>query len=249
MNFPTNLEEGRFLRRLNRFTALVQLGQREVLVHVANSGRLRELLQPENRCLLAPVHQCISGKRTRRTAFDLVLVDLGHTLVSADARLPNALVEESLLSATSNRGRGSSSSSKDLFPQFRAYEKVEKEVRFGDSRLDLRLSGPEGTCLVEVKSVTLLENGIGLFPDAPTERGCRHLLTLKEAVKARQRAAVVFVVQRHDAVAFAPHDAADPRFGETLREAVRSGVEAYAYRCRVTPREIRLSSSLPVRLA
>ena len=105
---------------------------------------------------------------------------------------------------------------------------------FGESRLDLRLQGPAGLCYVETKSVTLVEDGVGLFPDAPTTRGAKHVRSLAQAVKAGHRAAVIFVVQRDDAQALRPHDEADPDFGAVLRESVAAGVEAFAYGCRVT---------------
>ena len=230
VRLDSNLVEGRFLERLNRFAALVEVAGAPSLVHVANSGRMRELLAPGNRVLLTP----IAGAAHRKTRFDLALVDLGWTLASADARLPNALVTEAL-----REGR---------LPQFRDYPQLRQEVVFGESRLDLRLDGPAGTCYIETKSVTLVNDGVGLFPDAPTIRGVKHLGSLGQAVAAGHRAAVVFVVQRADAQAFAPNDAADPAFGAALRQAVASGVEALAYRCRVTEQEIVLAEALEIRL-
>ena len=217
------------------------------MVHVANSGRMRELLWPGARCLLAP--RTAAG---RKTAFDLALVEVAsdravgeareeyagsapdRILVSADARLPPALLWEAF-----HEGR---------LPPFAGFDTARREVVYGDSRLDLLLSGPRGACFIEVKSVTLVEDGVGLFPDAPTERGRRHLGELVRAVEEGYRAAAVFVIQREDARACAPHDAADPAFGRALRDAVVAGVEAYAYVCRVTPREIRLAHAVPVLL-
>lgn len=229
MRLPDELREARFLRRLNRFAADVEVDGRIVPVHVANSGRMHELLAPGNRTLLA--HR--SGP-TRKTAYDLALVDLGHALVSADARLPIALLHEALA-----EGR---------VPDLAGYDRVRREVAWGHSRLDLLLEGAGAPCLVEVKSVTLVEDGVGLFPDAPTTRGRRHVEELARAVGEGYRAAVAFVVQREDAVAFAPHAAADPDFSRALRAAVAAGVEAYAFRCRVTLEEVRLAEPLPVLL-
>ena len=217
------------------------------MVHVANSGRMHELFRKGARCLLAP--KMAAG---RKTAYDLALVEIasdrtlgeareeydgaapGRVLVSADARLPPALLWEAF--------------SERRLPPFAEFATARREVVYGDSRLDLLLSGPHGACFIEVKSVTLVEDGVGLFPDAPTERGRRHLGELMRAVEEGYRAAAVFVIQREDARACAPHDAADPAFGRTLREAVASGVEAYAYVCRVTRREIRLAHAVPVLL-
>jgi sugar fermentation stimulation protein A len=224
-----DLVEGRFVVRLNRFSALVALDGREVIVHVPNSGRLRELLVPGYRMLLRPVH----GNH-RKCGFDLALVDLESTLVSADARLPSHLLAEAV-----QEGRA---------PQFQGYSRIRREVTFGESRLDLLLEAPERLCYVETKSVTLVVNGAAFFPDAPTIRGVRHLNSLAQAVAGGHRAAVVFVVQRDDATAFSPHDAADPEFGRTLRRCVEMGVEAIAYCCQISEQEIKLSELVPIEL-
>ncbi len=230
MQLGPNLVKGRFLERLNRFAALVEVAGQPQLVHVANSGRMRELLVPGHRVLVRPV----AGAPHRKTRFDLALVDLGGTLASADARLPNALVAEAL-----QQGR---------LPQFAGYPLRRAEVVFGESRLDLRLDGPAGTCYIETKSVTLVTEGVGLFPDAPTIRGVKHLGSLSQALAAGHRAAVVFVVQRCDARAFAPNNEADPAFGDALRRAAALGVEVLAHRCRVTEQEILLAEALELRL-
>ena len=229
MDYPGNLVEGRFKARLNRFLALVDVNGREAGVHVANSGRMRELLVPGFRVLLKP-----QPGPHRKTGFDLALVDLGSTLASADARLPNVLVAEAL-------GQGRLS-------QFAEYPDVRREVTFGESRLDFMLESLSGRCYIETKSVTLVVDGVGLFPDAPTIRGTKHMHSLAKAVEAGHRAAVIFVVQRDDCEAFAPHDEADPVFGAALRESVAAGVEAYAYNCRVTEEAITLFRRLPMRL-
>jgi sugar fermentation stimulation protein A len=162
------------------------------------------------------------------------LVDLGHTLVSSDARLPPALVEEAF--ALGHLG------------QFSRYTWSRREVPFSHSRLDMVL-GNGGLCYIEVKSVTLVEEGIGLFPDAPTSRGARHMEALMEAIRQGHRAVVIFVAQREDVQAVAPNDGADPRFGRALREAQAAGVEVYAYRCHVSLEEVALGESLLVRLS
>ena len=233
MELGLDLVEGRFLERLNRFAALVEVAGQEVICHVANSGRMRELFVPGYRVLPKPrygIH--------RKTRFDLALVDfgsgLGSGLSSADARLPNALVAEAL----------------DLgsLPQFHEFPLVRREVTFEESRLDLLLEGPKGRCYIETKSVTLVIDGVGLFPDAPTIRGAKHMGSLAQAVAAGHRAAAIFVVQRDDATAFATNDKVDPVFGMAFREALAVGVEAFAYNCRVSERAIALSRRLPVQL-
>lgn len=229
MRFPP-LIEGRFIKRLNRFAALVDVDRKEHLAHVPNSGRMRELLAPGYRVLLAPA----PASASRKTAYDLALVDIGDVLSSADARLPNKLLAEAM--------------AEDRLPQFGSYPVVRPEKVFGASRLDFLLEGPDGSCYVETKSVTLVQNGVALFPDAPTLRGVKHLHSLMAAREAGHEAAVIFVIQRADAGAFAPHDLADPLLGATLREAVASGVKTWAYRCRVDERSIVLADEVPVRL-
>lgn len=162
------------------------------------------------------------------------MVSLPGTLVSIDARLPNRLVEEAVLGSQ--------------LEGFEGYTEVEREVRYGRSRLDLLLEGEDRRCWVEAKSVTLVREGIGYFPDAVTSRGRRHLEELVELRRSGERAAILFVVQREDAKSLSPYDESDPEFGAALREAVRCGVEAYAYSCRVSREEIALEWTIPVLL-
>lgn len=229
MKFGPDLVEGRFRARLNRFLASVEVDGVEVLVHVANSGRMQELFVPGWRVLIKPA----AGPH-RKTAYDLALVDMGFAMASADARLPNALVAEAL-----SQGR---------LDHFKEYPEVRREVVFGESRLDLMLSGPNGKYYIETKSVTLVENGVGLFPDSPTSRGAKHMNTLVQAVEAGHRGSVIFVIQRPDAVAFAPNEQADPVFGAAFRKALDAGVEAFAYNCHVSETCVRLDQALPIKL-
>jgi len=220
---------GRFVRRDNRFRVTVESEGQPVAVHLPNSGRLTELLIPGRPCWLVPC----SGPR-RKTRFDLKLVEYADVLVSVDARLPNHLFAEAL-----KAGR--------LAP-FQDYVHFEREVRLGDSRLDFRLSMPDGVCWVEIKSVTLVEEGAACFPDAPTARGARHVQELTTAVGRGEQAAIVFIVQRPDARCFVPHDSADPAFGAVLREAASAGVGVYAWTCEVNRRAIEIAKQIPVDL-
>jgi len=223
--------EGRFLARDNRFRVTVEAGGRVLAAHLPCSGRLGELLIPGRRVILA--RRLAAG---RKTGYDLVLVQDGGQWVSVDARLPNHLVAMAL-----REGR--------LAP-LAGYNLVRPEAAFGRSRLDFCLEAEgRAPCLVEVKSVTLLIDGLGCFPDAVTERGRRHVLELVSAVEAGYRAAVLFVVQRGDARGVRPHDEADPAFGRALREAARRGVEVYAYGCRVEPGRVEIAERLPVLMA
>lgn len=215
------------VRRLNRFAVEVALDGRVVAAHLPNSGRLRELLVPGYRVWLAP------RPAARKTVGDLQVVELpGGVLVSADARVPNRVFLEAWA-----EGRLS---------EFRAFDRVVPEPRLNGGRLDFRLDGPAGSAYVEVKSITLVEGGTGLFPDAPTERGRRHLGLLAGLARQGVSAFAVFVVQRPDAERFAPNDAVDPAFGRLLRWAAAVGVGVRAYRCAVTLAEIRLEGPVAV---
>lgn len=223
-----------FARRDNRFRVQVQIKGRVEAAHLPNSGRLGELLVPGHKVWLAPADA--RRRSQRRTAYDLTLVEFAGRLVSVDARLPGRLLAEAL-----RHGQ---------FAGFKDYTTVRREVRLGKSRLDFRLEAESERppCWIEVKSVTLVEKGTARFPDAPTTRGQRHLRELICAVEKGNRAAVAFVVQREDAERFAPHDQADPAFGHILRQAVRAGVEVYAWRCRVSREAIQLLDTIPVLL-
>ena len=227
-----DLVEAIFIQRVNRFLALVELNGREVGIHVANSGRLRELFLPGALVWLKPAPVLSLSKGRRKTDYDLALVEAAGTLVSADARVPNALVAEAVASG--------------LLEDFGSPSAIVRESTFGESRFDLMLEYEDSRHYVEVKSVTLVENGVGLFPDSPTLRGAKHLNTLGEAVRAGHRASVVFVIQRPDATAFAANEPADPVLAEALRRATACGVGAYAYNCCVSRREVRLDQRLPI---
>lgn len=232
MRIEGPLLEASFLARENRFRALVLLRGEEVRAHVPNSGRLTELLSPGQPVLLREAR----GPH-RVTHHDLLMVPLAHGLVSIDARLPNRLLSEAIAAGAVS--------------EFAGLGLERGEVPVGGSRLDFlltdELSGQR--CLVEVKSVTLVQQGVARFPDAITERGRRHLRELRRAVGMGLRAAVVFVIQRGDARLFAPHYASDPRFGEQLGQVAAEGVEAYAYCCQVSREEVTLGSRIPVALS
>jgi len=208
---------------------MVEVDGSRVWAYLPNSGRLEELLKPRQQVFLRR-----ASTPGRKTAYDLLLVDLEGVLVSADARLPNLLVEEALREGT--------------LPPFEGYAAIRREVEYGESRLDFALEGKGQRCLIEVKSVTLVRRGVALFPDAPTLRGRRHVEELRQAVAQGERAAIIFVVQRKDADAFAPNDGADRAFGSALRCAVEEGVEVYAYACRVSWHEVRLDRPLKVKM-
>ncbi len=242
MRLPSGLVHARIKRRLNRFAVEVEFGGRSATVHMANSGRARGLLEPGTPALLIPRHS-----PGRKASFDLALVHADGVWVSADARLPNGLVREALAEGRIERLAG--------------YSDVQAEARHGGSRFDFLLEGPGGACLVEAKSVTLVQDGIGLFPDAPTPRGMRHVRELAQVARGGMAGCVLFVVQRPDDDALAPNDDDDPAFGRALREAAEAGVAVLAYRCDVRVEvglsvfgdaglsaEVRISDTIPVRL-
>jgi len=228
MKLPQPLVPAEFVTRLNRFALTALVEGKEVVVHVANSGRLKELLLPANSLYLSHAPK---GSQ-RKTSFDLVLVEVDGTLVSADARLPNRLVEQAIIS-----GR---------IEQFSGYADRRREVTHGKSRYDFMLSTGKDRLFIEVKSVTLVEDGLGLFPDSPTTRGRKHVQGLKDIVSEGGRGAVVFVVQRPDVNAFSPNRSADPEFWETMDQAIDAGVEAYAFRCCVNMSSVAIQRQIPI---
>jgi sugar fermentation stimulation protein A len=230
-----SLIPGRFIHRENRFLVQVHVGGRIAAAHLANSGRLGELLVRGRNVWLTPAD---GSNPERSTAYDLTLVEFMGRLVSVDARVPGKLIHVAL--------------SHGQLTGFERYRAIQREVRLGHSRIDFRLTAESGEppCWIEVKSVTLIhpETGTARFPDAPTLRGQRHIKELIYAVEKGDRSAVVFVIQRDDAKWFEPHDAADPAFGQALRLAVQTGVEVYAWRSMVSREAIRLIDTIPVLL-
>ncbi len=220
--------EGRFLARDNRFRATVEVDGRQAWAHLPNSGRLGEILVPGRRTMLIERHG-----EGRRTAYDLALVQFEGHWVSVDARLPNELVQVTWRSGG--------------LPSLAGYTTLKREVAFGASRLDFLLEADgRRPCLMEVKSVTLVVDGLACFPDAVTARGRRHVNELADALAAGYRAVMCFLVQREDALGLRPHDESDPGFGQALRDASRRGVEVQAYGCRVQPGDITIDRRLPV---
>jgi len=219
------LLQATFLQRLTRFSALVETMGSKRIAYLPNSGRMKELLSPSRRVLLLE-----RASSNRKNAYDLIMVDLGSALASVDARLPNLLVYEAIREGA--------------IANFKAYSSIRMEAPYGESRFDLLLEDGSQRCLIEVKSCTLVRQGRGLFPDAPTARGARHLRELAEARGSGYEAAVIFVIQREDADSFSQNDETDPGFGRALRQAVQRGVKAYAYRCRVTAREVTLDKEI-----
>lgn len=220
-----NVQKGTFLCRTNRFVARVLLNKTEVAVHVKNTGRLRELL-----CLGAVVYLAHGAALGRKTAWDLIAVESDGQIVNIDSQAPNRVFGEFLQQGG-----------------FRFdVTAVRTEVTRGDSRFDFCLELEQSMEFVEVKGVTLLRDGRAYFPDAPTERGVKHIHGLMEAVQAGQKAALVFVIQRKGACALLPNDATHPAFGAALREAAAVGVRIEAYDCLVAPDSLIVDAPVSV---
>ena len=221
-----NMLPGIFLSRPNRFIAHVGIqGQTEV-VHVKNTGRCRELLPSGARVWCQR-----SDNLSRKTKYDLITVQKGSRMINMDSQAPNTAAREWLLSG----GLG-------------PVEDLRAETRHGDSRYDFSFVKDGKTCFLEVKGVTLENDGICAFPDAPTERGAKHLRGLTEAAKEGFGAYVLFVIQMADVQYLHPNDATDPAFAAALREAAANGVTVLAMDCHVTVDSMTIRKAVPVKL-
>ena len=220
-----NVIGGSFLDRPNRFIAHVETAAGIETVHVKNTGRCRELLVPG-----ATVYLAKGDNPARKTAYDLIAVEKGSRLINMDAQAPNRVFAE-----WAAAGR--------FLPDTRS---LWPEYRWGDSRLDFCVETAHGSHLVEVKGVTLEEDGAARFPDAPMERGVRHIRELQKAVRSGLDATLFFVVQMKDVRSVAPNDDTHPAFGEALREAAAAGVHVCAWDCDVTPESLAIRREVPV---
>ena len=208
-----NVRAAKFIDRPNRFIAHVELDGSVETVHVKNTGRCRELLVPG-----CTVYLEKGTNPNRKTAYDLIAVEKGSSLINMDAQAPNKVFAEWAAAG------GFLSDVTAIRPEY----------TYGGSRLDFCVETEGRLHLVEVKGVTLEENGNALFPDAPTERGVKHIRELQRAAETGLDAVLFFVVQIRDIHSVAPNDATHPAFGEALREAAAHGVRVLAYDCDVT---------------
>lgn len=220
----SNMVAGRFLARPNRFIAHVQINGQTEVVHVKNTGRCRELLP-----VGAEVWCQASGNPSRKTKFDLITVRKGQRLINMDSQAPNIAAREWLLSG----GLGDISG-------------LKAEYTHGDSRYDFSFLKDGKRCFLEVKGVTLENDGICAFPDAPTERGAKHLRGLTRAVQEGFGGYVLFVIQMPDVKHLHPNDVTDPNFGAALREAAAAGVQILAMDCAVTVDSMEIRSPVSV---
>ena len=222
----SNMTPGIFLSRPNRFVAHVEIDGQVETVHVKNTGRCRELLP-----VGAEVWCQRAGNPARKTKFVLITVRKGTRLINMDSQAPNIAAGEWL------RGGG-------LGP----VENLRAETVHGNSRFDFSFTLDGKPCFLEVKGVTLENDGVCAFPDAPTERGAKHLRELSQAAREGYGAYVLFVIQMKDVQYLHPNDATDPHFGAALREAAENGVKVLAMDCRVSKDEMVICDPVPVRL-
>lgn len=226
----SNVVQGSFIRRINRFVAEVSIAGRQESVHVKNTGRLKELLVPG-----AQVYLERSANEARKYKHSLIAVEKNDILVNIDSQVPNMVVYEALKDGKiAELG----------IPQI-----LKREVTYGNSRFDLYYAGDGEQGYIEVKGVTLEHDGVAMFPDAPTSRGRKHILEMIEAVKEGHKAVVFFLVQMQGCRCFTPHVEMDPPFAEALREAAAAGVEVLAYDSKISPTSIQIGERLPVEIA
>ena len=229
MKLGDRVVDGIFLERPNRYLACVEIDGQETKAHVPDPGRLPGLMIPGRR-----VRLIYNPGPKRKTDYSLVLVRHGTIWVSVYPVFANKVVEKELAEGSLSCLNG--------------YKKFNREVKCGESRFDFQLEFLDVKAFVEVKSVSLVEESVGKFPDAPTQRGVKHL---KELIALREqgfRAVVLFVSQRSDARSIISNDQIDPLFGEWLRKAHLASVELYAYNCRVTKNTVSIKNQIPVNI-
>jgi len=220
---------GTLVKRYKRFLADIVLEDGStVTVHCPNSGSMKGCATPGSRVYISR-----SSNPGRKYPFTWELVETDGFWAGINTALPNHLVRDAIENGT--------------VAELQGYETLRPEVPYGEhSRIDLLLESPNQRCFVEVKNVTLVEDGLALFPDAVTIRGQKHLNELMSVVREGDRGVIFFTVQRGDGASVSPADAIDPEYGRLLRLAMKNGVEALAYRALVTPKEIVLTERMPV---
>ncbi len=217
-----SVRTGIFRSRPNRFIALVDIDGTDTVCHVKNTGRCKELLVPGCTVILEQAEN-----PARKTPYDVIAVYKGDRLINMDSQAPNAVAAAYLA---------------DRFP----HATIRREVTYGDSRFDFHIQDGEEEWFVEVKGCTLEIDNIGYFPDAPTQRGVKHLRHLIRATVEGFHAAVLFIIQMEGVTAIRPNDTTHPAFGEALREAADAGVAVWAVDCTVTPDTLTHRIPVPV---
>lgn len=227
-----NIIKGRFIERPNRFIAKVEIDGITETVHVKNTGRCRELLQRGNTVYLEK-----SDNPNRKTAYDLVAVekqrdDKQPLLINMDSQIPNAVAEEWLRKGNVFSGNAV----------------IRREVKYGNSRFDFYIEDGERRAFLEVKGVTLEKDGVAMFPDAPTERGIKHINELIKCISEGYEAYILFVIQMKEVSLFTPNYETHAEFGKALCEAEKAGVRIMAADCIVTEDSIEIDSAVEIKL-
>ncbi|MHA1693898.1 MAG: DNA/RNA nuclease SfsA [Candidatus Helarchaeota archaeon] len=227
MKLAKIIEKAIFLERPNRFVAIVEINGEKKAIHVPNPGRMKELLIPGKEVILRK-----ANNTNRKTEYDLLGIIENGVHISLDSNAPNKIFKEAILL-------------KEI-KDFCDIISFKSEIKYKNSRLDFLLINNLGKIYMEIKSCTLVEDGIAKFPDAPTVRGLRHLNDLEELVLNGNRSAIIFIIQRNDANSFMPNDKTNPLFGRKLRTVSKSGVEIYAYKCKVKLPYIKLDEKVKI---
>lgn len=222
-----NIKQGKFVSRPNRFIANVEIDGKTEVCHVKNTGRCKELLCPGATVLLEEVDH-----PGRKTKYDLVSVYKGDTLINMDSQMPNALVKEWL-------------ENNEIFPEM---TKLQPETKYGNSRFDFYVEYQDKKAFIEVKGVTLEEDGHAKFPDAPTLRGIKHMQELQKCVDEGYEAWLFFIIQMKGVYKFGPSWNTHPEFGEELIRACEHGVYVQAWDCIVEPSYLRIDRRIPIDL-
>lgn len=237
MIINNNIVFAKFIKRPNRFQAYVNINGEEMMVHVPNTGRCREILVEDSTVVLRE-----ETNPLRKTKYDLIAGYKNGKIINIDSQIPNKVVDEALKNKK--------------IKKLEKYDIIEREKSFGNSRFDFKLgkSSKAGKNVLsseyylEVKGVTFEENGKAMFPDAPTDRGRKHLYELIEVKKSGRKAGVLFLIQMDGVEYFTPHDEMDKEFGKAVRLAHENGVDVFAYDCKVEARAITLKDIVDIRL-
>ena len=228
MNYK-NIQAGKFLSRPNRFIALVEINEKVETCHVKNTGRCRELLIPG-----ATVFVQKADNQSRKTKYSVIGVIKEKRFINMDSQAPNQVVYEALLGGE--------------IKELPALISAKREVTFGHSRFDVCVETIEGTEWIEVKGVTLEENGIAMFPDAPTKRGTKHINGLVDAVKKGDKGTIFFLIQLKGIDYFTPNKKMDPDFAAALSNATAEGVKILCYDSIVTEMGLEIGEPVPMKL-
>lgn len=233
------IRKGIFLSRENRFVGTVEIDGIQEKVHIKNTGRCKELLVSGNTVFLEDFHDRMGS---RKMAYSLVSVvrDTGTDkacMINMDSQAPNRVAEEGILSG------------RITIPGFDSIALLKREKVFGSSRIDLYAEDTGGRrALIEVKGVTLEKDGIVMFPDAPTQRGVKHVMELADAADRGYIAGIIFIVQMRNAELFTPNRDTHPEFADALRNAAERGVFISAYTCDVGPDSLEVADEIPAEI-